>query len=470
MAGKIITFYSYKGGVGRSFLLANVAALLARWGYRVLCIDWDLEAPGLGHYFRSWITSEKPGVVDLVTDFASNRNAPNWVQFLGRVQIPSFQAKFDFISAGTGGDQYLVRAQGIDWDSLYGEHGFGEFLEGLRSTWKSLYDFVLVDSRTGISDLAGICTIHLPDLLVFLFTANNQSLEGATSSAARIVESRNQLPFDREKLLCLPVLSRFAVDKEYELANDWMLRIETSVSDFYTDWLSREVPVRSLLLSTRIPENVYWTFGERLPVVEDQPAANDPLSINQPMMNIAALLARDLSGVQQLMLSRDAYLASAEQNRRKILLNMRSSQTAPQVFLSAPFDEAEFAESLARELGERGADVQGDWKGVGKRGDNWKHDLLRELRNARYLIVLIVGKFDDRQDAAVESFFSLSVRGRDDGRIIPVLLNEESMASVPSILRSLTFVDGRDRSVETVAFKCSRIIWADSDVEPLALV
>lgn len=112
----------------------------------------------------------------------------------------------------------------------------------------------------------------------------------------------------------------------------------------------------------------------------------------------------------------------------------------------------------------------GDWRGIGNYGDDWKHELLRELRKARYLIVLIVGKFNDRQDAAVESFFSLSVRGRDEGRIIPVVLSDESLKSVPSILRSLTFIDGRDRFVETVAEKCSNIIWAESDLEPLALL
>jgi MinD-like ATPase involved in chromosome partitioning or flagellar assembly len=47
----IITFYSYKGGVGRSMALANVADLMARSGLRVLIVDFDLEAPGLEHFF-----------------------------------------------------------------------------------------------------------------------------------------------------------------------------------------------------------------------------------------------------------------------------------------------------------------------------------------------------------------------------------------------------------------------------------
>ena len=48
---RIITFYSYKGGVGRSMALANIAWILASNGKRVLMVDWDLEAPGLHRYF-----------------------------------------------------------------------------------------------------------------------------------------------------------------------------------------------------------------------------------------------------------------------------------------------------------------------------------------------------------------------------------------------------------------------------------
>lgn len=43
------TFYSYKGGTGRSLLVANAARYLASLGKRVVAIDFDLEAPGL-HY------------------------------------------------------------------------------------------------------------------------------------------------------------------------------------------------------------------------------------------------------------------------------------------------------------------------------------------------------------------------------------------------------------------------------------
>jgi len=57
--GRIVTFYSFKGGVGRSMALANVGFLAAMNGLRVLVMDWDLEAPGLGYYFRGLVEPQE---------------------------------------------------------------------------------------------------------------------------------------------------------------------------------------------------------------------------------------------------------------------------------------------------------------------------------------------------------------------------------------------------------------------------
>ena len=73
--GRIVTFYSYKGGTGRSMAVANVAWILASNGNRVLIIDWDLEAPGLHKYFHPFLRDKKlsntRGVIDFVLEFAS---------------------------------------------------------------------------------------------------------------------------------------------------------------------------------------------------------------------------------------------------------------------------------------------------------------------------------------------------------------------------------------------------------------
>jgi hypothetical protein len=47
---KIIGFYGFKGGAGRSLLLANLAGVMAAQDKKILVIDCDLEAPGLGDY------------------------------------------------------------------------------------------------------------------------------------------------------------------------------------------------------------------------------------------------------------------------------------------------------------------------------------------------------------------------------------------------------------------------------------
>src|SRR5690348_12246446 len=69
----ICTFYSYKGGVGRSMALANVAELFYQAGLKVLVIDWDLEAPGLERYFFSESDTEeileKRGIIDMLQEY-----------------------------------------------------------------------------------------------------------------------------------------------------------------------------------------------------------------------------------------------------------------------------------------------------------------------------------------------------------------------------------------------------------------
>src|SRR5687767_9721330 len=78
--GNIVTFYSYKGGTGRSMALANVAWILASNGYRVLVVDWDLEAPGLHRYFAPFLLDpdlvEADGVIDIVSNYVTALMTP----------------------------------------------------------------------------------------------------------------------------------------------------------------------------------------------------------------------------------------------------------------------------------------------------------------------------------------------------------------------------------------------------------
>jgi MinD-like ATPase involved in chromosome partitioning or flagellar assembly len=103
------TFYSYKGGAGRTMLLANIAALLDRWGYRVLCLDWDLEAPGLHSYFSRFAdTSRTPGVVDMFLALSVDGEL-DWRDHVVNIKIPNSAGRLDLIPAGRLDDDYFSR-------------------------------------------------------------------------------------------------------------------------------------------------------------------------------------------------------------------------------------------------------------------------------------------------------------------------------------------------------------------------
>ena len=72
----ITTFYSFKGGVGRTMALVNATVALAKRGRRVLVVDFDLEAPGLDTFdlFRS--PKPVPGVIDFVAEYLLSGQAP----------------------------------------------------------------------------------------------------------------------------------------------------------------------------------------------------------------------------------------------------------------------------------------------------------------------------------------------------------------------------------------------------------
>src|ERR1700685_186515 len=103
--GIAYTFYSYKGGVGRTMALANVAALLAKWGRSVLVLDWDLEAPGIERFFSrnneeaERIRASKPGIVDVIRAHANGEEI-NWVDCVHQFRPNGSSSPISFITAG----------------------------------------------------------------------------------------------------------------------------------------------------------------------------------------------------------------------------------------------------------------------------------------------------------------------------------------------------------------------------------
>jgi len=324
MSGTVITFYSYKGGVGRSFTLANTAVLLARWGYRVLAVDWDLEAPGLHLYFRPHLSQMPPsGVVDLAHEFIQKVEMPS--SHAVRVNVEG--GVLDLIAAGKVVDHrmdasYAPRMQGIDWEELY-EDGFAEFLEERRDEWIAKYDFVLIDSRTGVSDIASICTAQLPDRLVVVFTANDQNLNDVVDIARLADSARDRLPYDRPRHQVMPVLSRLDNTVEYERAAEWQRKSAEVVAPLFRNWLVKSVKPDLMLRHLTVPYVSYWSFGELLPVLEEQ--SPSPNQISFALETVASVIAQEFDRTDLLADNRDAYVAAARSRRRKFDLDLMVS-------------------------------------------------------------------------------------------------------------------------------------------------
>ena len=177
----IVTFYSYKGGVGRTLALANIACLLAEdteHPQRVLVWDFDLEAPALYGLFPPK-EPRRHGFVDLAYEFAETEALPPLKDYIYKSDVPGV----DVLPAGKLDSSYCEKLQRIDWLKFFGSDPtdpgpfFGQLLQELGSD-QSLYDYVLIDSRTGLNDQAGITTQVLSDVLVILFRLTYQNLEG----------------------------------------------------------------------------------------------------------------------------------------------------------------------------------------------------------------------------------------------------------------------------------------------------
>ena len=202
-----VTFYSFKGGVGRTMALVNAACILAGRGRRVLMIDFDLEAPGLTMLALKQLASPEQacpaGLVDLILDvltdpanspLADKENPARYAEeYVCSLNIPEHLirmegGKLDLMPCGRLDAGYEERLYSIDFAELYAE-GIGQPLfKHFRNLVRDskLYDYILIDSRTGFSDEGGISTRDLADHIFVLTGLNRQNIDGTVRFLTRL--------------------------------------------------------------------------------------------------------------------------------------------------------------------------------------------------------------------------------------------------------------------------------------------
>jgi MinD-like ATPase involved in chromosome partitioning or flagellar assembly len=175
--------------------LVNVGMQLAREGRRVLLVDMDLEAPGLHTYEHLKPVAAAKGVVDFIADYWRTGIAPVVSDYVYTPSIKDMRGTISVMPTGLQDEKYGMRLNSLDWPTLYRERDGYLLFEDLKAQWEATYapDYVLIDSRTGHTDISGICTRQLPDTVVVLFFPNDQNLHGLETIVSQIRSDETRL-------------------------------------------------------------------------------------------------------------------------------------------------------------------------------------------------------------------------------------------------------------------------------------
>ena len=225
--GEVTTFYSYDSAAVRSQALAHAGWLLAgrrRTKTPVLMIDWDLEGPGLHHYFartQDATASGRIGVLELFEACRDRLRAPgrafgddtealaahvldsiDWDAHIERVDDgrPLY-----LMRAGRFDDSYGERADRLDWDALF--CACPALFRSFAAHLKERFAHVLIDCRSGRSAATSVCTALLADKMVGLFTPDPRSLDGLQGVVARALDYRCSHEDEQRPLLVYPLPS-----------------------------------------------------------------------------------------------------------------------------------------------------------------------------------------------------------------------------------------------------------------------
>lgn len=290
---RVTSFYSYKGGTGRTMAVANIGAILAESHVsgteRVLLIDWDLDAPGL-HVMFSAATGEhlaaRRGLIDFFTvlqdeltndislyqrvlrdPFLLDEIAPTG-SYICRDVFPSL----DLLTAGCFDGTYRAKASSFDWA------GFWQRWPGVFRAWRKClerhWEHVLIDCRTGFGDVSCISSTVLPSRIVIVFVPNDQNLWGSLELASRAVDFRRRTDELRPPGI-FPLPSRVMASCEVE-SRQWRHRYQREFEKCFARlYHDPACDLTGYFDAVRIPNVASFAFGEQFVVLAQEERARE---------------------------------------------------------------------------------------------------------------------------------------------------------------------------------------------------
>lgn len=200
---KIVTFFSYKGGMGRTTALVAVALELIRRHRNVLMIDTDLEAPGLLTFFfpEGDTLGPQKGTVDYILEKElAPASQARMTQYIAQLTSPNYVNEGDgnlyLVGSGKLDDDFLPKLARIDSQELVEgkvKSMLVQLLNDCNAELQNL-DYILLDSRAGFHDMAGVVTAQLPHETVLFGKDSFQSWFGIQKALRTIARSQADSP------------------------------------------------------------------------------------------------------------------------------------------------------------------------------------------------------------------------------------------------------------------------------------
>ncbi len=310
--------------------LANVAWLLAaKYGKKVLVVDWDLEAPGLHRFFRIDPKQITVGLIDLFEIYKARlkeaeRSLPQKLVNISSalIEVPLREAvnggSLFLIGAGKQDSDYVKRVNAFDWNEFYDTwHGYG-FFEYLKSELKRTAEIILLDSRTGVTDIGGICTLQLPDIVVLLFALNEQNISGTEFIAESIMKNAPELSENARAPEIMIRPARVEKYLEQDKKNEWEVRAAARLQKYLPE--SQDSPLK-FLKQNSIPYIGAYSFGETPLACESVARRADEPAVSFDALTISILKACGLwieSTSERVVVGPEpSKIVSPEQKRRR---------------------------------------------------------------------------------------------------------------------------------------------------------
>ncbi|MDM8562592.1 hypothetical protein QUF54_04480 [Candidatus Marithioploca araucensis] len=265
--------------VGRSTALAYTAQILAAQGRKVICVDMNLEAPGLAALFgKEGEIGDGCGLVPLLVAI-DNGEKPDISQHL--IRVSEFEDIY-CLPAGKPDANYARLLRYIDPIAWYHEerNPLHLFIEQLKTGLPFTPDVILLDARTGISALNGPLLFDLADMSIIVFFPHPQTQTGTAALTQALLAAKTHRYYNDKQAFTpeprflvspmpasrVPEITQRYQNRAIEWIADWLSALESSPAGFSESEITHFVPYREAIATSDhiIEDKELWQNYEQV--------------------------------------------------------------------------------------------------------------------------------------------------------------------------------------------------------------